>query len=168
MVPDYKVVANIPYYLTSNLVRVISETSNRPTCAVLLVQKEVAERIAAPAGKMSLLSVSAQYYWDVRLHDVVPAELFTPPPKVDSQIVSLTRRETDLFPNVDEKQFFRIVKAGYSSRRKTLHNALSAGLGISKPAASALLQTADIEPMLRAQNLTLANWHQLYLASRDS
>lgn len=161
---DYKIVANIPYYLTSNLVRVISETPNQPAKVALLVQKEVAERIAAQPGKMSLLSVSAQFYWDVQLYDEVPAELFTPPPKVDSQIVGFTRRAQPLFPDVDPKQFFRIVKAGYSSRRKTLLNALSGGLGIDKAQAAKLLEVSGVEPGLRAQTLTLEQWHQLYLA----
>jgi len=165
---DYKIVANIPYYLTSNLVRVISETPNRPTLVALLVQKEVAERIAAKPGKMSLLSVSAQFYWDVRLHDVVPAELFTPPPKVDSQIVSFTRRTAPLFASVDEKQFFRLVKAGYSSRRKTLLNALSGGLVTDKASIEALLAKADISPSLRAQNLSLDEWYRLYQAANNT
>ena len=161
---DYKIVANIPYYLTSNLVRVISETPNQPAKVALLVQKEVAERIAARPGKMSLLSVSAQFYWDVQLHDEVPAELFTPPPKVDSQIVAFTRRSQPLFSDVDPKQFFRIVKAGYSSRRKTLLNALSGGLGLDKSQTTKLLESAGVAPQLRAQTLTLDQWHQLYLA----
>jgi 16S rRNA (adenine1518-N6/adenine1519-N6)-dimethyltransferase len=164
--PVYKIVANIPYYLTSNLVRVISETPNPPTKVALLVQKEVAQRIAAKPGKMSLLSVSAQFYWDVRLHDEVPAELFTPPPKVDSQIVGLSRRPQPLFDDVDTKQFFRIVKAGYSSRRKTLLNALSGGLGLDKAATNELLQKAGLNPGLRAQNLALDEWYALYLAAK--
>jgi 16S rRNA (adenine1518-N6/adenine1519-N6)-dimethyltransferase len=162
--PDYKIVANIPYYLTSNLVRVISEAPNRPTKVALLVQKEVAQRLAAPAGKMSLLSVSTQYYWDVQLHDVVPAELFTPPPKVDSQIVSFIRRPSPLFVDVDDKKFFRIVKAGYSARRKTLENSLSGGLGIDKTAARERLESAGLKSSLRAQNLSLEGWHSLYKA----
>jgi 16S rRNA (adenine1518-N6/adenine1519-N6)-dimethyltransferase len=122
--PGYKVVANIPYYLTSNLVRLLSETPNPPQTAVLLVQKEVAERVAAAPGAMSLLSVTAQYYWEVSLDMMVPARLFTPPPKVDSQILVLHRRQAPLFTDIDTKQLFWLVKAGYSSRRKTLHNSL--------------------------------------------
>lgn len=163
----YKIVANIPYYLTSNLVRVISETPNQPSQVALLVQKEVAQRIAAAPGKMSLLSVSAQFYWEVSLHDEVPAELFTPPPKVDSQIVAFQRRPQPLFPDVDPKQFFRVVKAGYSSRRKTLLNALSGGLGIDKPQTTQLLDAAGIAPQLRAQNLTLEQWYALYQVAKN-
>ncbi len=160
--PDYKIVANIPYYLTSNLIRVISETSNQPACAVLLVQKEVAERVAALPGDMSLLSVSAQFYWQVSVGRIVKSELFTPPPKVDSQILVLKRHPSPLFPDVEIKRFFRLVKAGYSGRRKTLENALSGGLGISKQVAAALLAAAELPPMIRAQSLSLVQWHNLY------
>jgi 16S rRNA (adenine1518-N6/adenine1519-N6)-dimethyltransferase len=160
----YKVVANIPYYLTSNLIRVLSESANPPAKVALLVQKEVAQRVAAAPGDMSLLSVSAQYYWEVSLGPVVLAELFTPPPKVDSQILVMDRRTDPLFPDVDTKLFFRIVKAGYAGRRKTVHNSLSAGLQLSKDETAELLTAANIIPSLRAQNLTLADWHRLYLA----
>lgn len=163
----YKVVANIPYYLTSNLIRVLSESTNPPKQAALLVQKEVAQRVAAQPGDMSLLSVSAQYYWEVSLGQVVPAELFTPPPKVDSQILILHYRTDPVFAHVDVKQYFRIVKAGYAGRRKTLHNSLSAGLQLSKSETAALLSAANIAPNLRAQNLTLADWHRLYEAYND-
>lgn len=157
----YKVVANIPYYLTSNLIRVLSESSNPPESVVLLVQKEVAERVSAQPGKMSLLSVSAQFYWEVSLGLAVPANLFTPPPKVDSQIVILDRRKKPLF-DVDQKEFFQIVKAGFGERRKTLSNSLSGGLRMTKSETELLLSQAGIDPGLRAQALSLENWYQLY------
>lgn len=163
--PDYKIVANIPYYLTSHLIRVISETTNRPSVAVLLVQKEVAERAAASPGGMSLLSVMAQFYWEVGTGFVVPAELFTPPPKVDSQILILQRRSEPLFSDVDTKQFFRLVKAGFGERRKKLRSSLSGGLHITKPEAEQLLVKAGIDPNLRAQALSLEDWHSLYKAN---
>lgn len=161
---DYKVVANIPYYLTSNLVRVMSESTNRPTHAALLVQKEVAERVAAGPGDMSLLSVTAQFYWEASKGELVPAKLFTPPPKVDSQILILKRRDTTLFPDVDPKSFFRVVKAGFSNRRKTLLNSLSGGLQMDKTATKDLLESAKITPTSRPQELSLEQWHNLYLA----
>ncbi|HVS58149.1 MAG TPA: 16S rRNA (adenine(1518)-N(6)/adenine(1519)-N(6))-dimethyltransferase RsmA [Candidatus Saccharimonadales bacterium] len=164
MPPGYKVVANIPYYLTSNLIRVLSETPNPPSIAVLLVQKEVAQRVAAKAGDMSTLSVTAQYYWQVSLADEVPAELFTPPPKVDSQILVLKRHPQPLFPNVDTKVFFKLVKAGFGERRKKLRSSLSGGLHIAKGQAEQLLAAASIDPNLRAQALSLEQWHQLYVA----
>lgn len=158
----YKVVANIPYYLTSNLIRVISETSNQPEAAVLLVQKEVAERVTAKSGDMSILSVTAQFYWDVSLGMQVPAHLFTPSPKVDSQILILKRRAQPLFEDVDVKVFFGVVKAGFSQRRKTLLNSLSAGLRLSKEVVQQLCDEADILTTRRAQTLSLTEWHNLY------
>lgn len=158
----YKVVANIPYYLTSNLIRVLSESANPPSQAALLMQKEVAERVVAKPGDMSLLSVSAQFYWEVRLGPIVPAALFTPPPKVDSQILIMQYRSQPLFPDVDTRQFFRVVKAGYAGRRKTLLNSLSAGLQLPKPAVAELLGNADIPPSLRAQNISLEGWYRIY------
>ncbi len=162
--PDYKVVANIPYYLTSKLVRVLSESPNQPLLAALLVQKEVAERLAAKPGELSILGVTAQFYWEISLGPVVGAELFTPPPKVDSQIVVLKRRALPLFTNIDVRGFFRIVKAGFGARRKTLLNSLGAGLHLDKQQAAALLTQAGINPQLRAQNLSLDDWHTLYTA----
>jgi 16S rRNA (adenine1518-N6/adenine1519-N6)-dimethyltransferase len=162
--PDYKLVANIPYYLTSNLIRVLSETSNPPIIAALLVQKEVAERLSSGPGGMSLLSVSAQFYWEVSLGELVPAYLFTPPPKVDSRIVILKRRPNLLFQDIEPASFFRMVKAGFSQRRKTLLNSLSSGLHTPKDEMEALLQKASIDPKLRAQNLSLDEWHTLYKA----
>lgn len=165
----YKIVANIPYYLTANLMRILAdEPTHKPTHASLLMQKEVAERITERPGNMSFISVLTQYYYESGLGMEVPAELFTPPPKVDSQILILKRRETPLFVNVDTKEFFRIAKAGFSAKRKKLRSSLSAGLRISKPEAEALLVNAGIDPNLRAQALALEDWHQLYLAIRSS
>lgn len=161
---DYKVVANIPYYLTSNLIRVLSESPNPPQAAVLLVQKEVAQRVAARPGDLSTLSVTAQFYWQVSLADEVSAELFTPPPKVDSQILVLKRRPELLFPDADTKIFFRLVKAGFGARRKKLRSSLSGGLHVSKEQAERLLDSAGIDPNLRAQALSLEEWHRLYQA----
>jgi 16S rRNA (adenine1518-N6/adenine1519-N6)-dimethyltransferase len=165
--PDYKVVANIPYYLTSNLLRVLCESPNHFSKAALLIQKEVAERVCAGAGQMSLLSVSVQFYCEVSLGLVVPADLFTPPPKVDSQILKLTFRAKPLFPGIDVKLFFRIVKAGFAQRRKTLLNALSAGLGQSREEATRLLEAAGIDPGTRAQTLSLSQWYKLYEAYQN-
>lgn len=161
---DYKVIANIPYYLTSNLLRVLSEAENSPQKVVLLIQKEVAERVVAGSDSMSLLSVSAQFYWEVSLGQVVKAELFTPPPKVDSQILIMRHRPQPLFADIDTKQLFRIVKAGFSGRRKTLLNSLSAGLQLEKPQTRDMLEKAGVVPTLRAQNLSLEGWHDIYQA----
>lgn len=160
--PHYKVVANIPYYLTSNLIRTLSESTNPFDVAAILIQKEVAERVASEPGQMSILSVSAQFYCEVSLGPVVPADMFTPPPKVDSQVLVLKYRDEPLFEDVDTKQFFRVVKAGFSQKRKTLVNALSGGLAISKDQAKQMLEAADIAPNQRAQALSLDDWYALY------
>lgn len=164
----YKVVANIPYYLTSKLLRVLCESSNPFDKAAILIQKEVAERVCAKPGDMSLLSVSVQYYCQVRLTELVPAELFTPPPKVDSQILALEFRKEPLFPNIDEKMFFHVVKAGFAQRRKTLANSLSGGLRISRDQAILLLDQAGISPTARAQTLSLEQWYALYKAVKSA
>lgn len=161
--PGYKVVANIPYYLTSNLLRRMCEAENHFSKSALLVQKEVAERVCAKPGDMSILSVSVQFYCNVSLGKIVPADLFTPPPKVDSQILILEFRDTPLF-DVDKYKFFRLVKAGFSEKRKKLRSSLSGGLAISKQAAEKLLISAEIDPNLRAQALSLDDWHRLYIA----
>jgi len=161
----YKVVANIPYYLTSNLIRVLSESANPPERAIVLIQKEVAERVAAKPGDMSLLSITAQFYWEVSLDRVVKAELFTPPPKVDSQILCLKRRAKPLFDDIEPKQLFRLAKAGFGERRKTLLNSLSGGLHLDKPAVRDILQRAGLAENLRAQNLSLEDWHKLTKAT---
>ena len=158
---NYKVVANIPYYLTSNLIRILSESANPPELMILLVQKEVAERLAASPGQMSLLSVSAQLYYKPRLGQVVPAGLFEPPPKIDSQVI-IMRRQPPIFQDLDTKVFFRLVKAGFAGRRKKLRGSLAAGLGVDKTEADKLLEKAGIDGDLRAQNLSLDDWHKLY------
>lgn len=160
----YKVVANIPYYLTSNLLRVLSESTNPPETIVLLVQKEVAERVAAEPGGMSLLSVSVQLYYQARLGVKVPAMLFTPPPKVDSQVLILTRRAQPLFTDLNDKLFFALVKAGFSERRKKLKSSLSGGLRADKSAVAQILEQAQIDPDKRAQELSLTDWYALSVA----
>lgn len=157
----YKVVANIPYYLTSNLLRVLSESANPPQTIVLLVQKEVAERVAARPGDMSLLSVSVQLYYQAELGVKVPAIMFTPPPKVDSQILILNRRKGKLFTDTTEDQILTVVKAGFSARRKTLLNSLSASLRLDKSQTTQILQKAGLDPRQRPQELSLENWHKL-------
>ncbi len=157
----YKVVANIPYYLTSKLIRVLSESSNPPVSVTLLIQKEVAQRLAAGPGSMSLLTVSAGMYFIPGLGPVVPAGLFTPPPKVDSQIVHLERRKKPLFGKTDSKKLFRVVKAGFSNRRKTLLNSLSSGLQLSKEETTHFLDISQIDPKCRPQELSPEQWIRL-------
>jgi 16S rRNA (adenine1518-N6/adenine1519-N6)-dimethyltransferase len=158
---DYSVCANIPYYLTSKLLRILSESSNPPAACALLIQKEVAERVCAEAGQTSMLSISTQFYFETHLGDLVPAKLFTPAPKVDSQVLILVRRTQPLF-QVNEKQYFRVIKAGFSERRKTLRNSLSGGLHITKEQVEQVLEVSRIKPTARAQELTHEQWYALY------
>lgn len=158
---DYKVVANVPYYITSRIIERLMTAHNKPSIAVLLVQKEVAERIAARPGDMSILAVSAQLYAEASLGALVPRRFFTPPPKVDSQVIVLRTRTTPLVPAEDERALFRVVKAGFRAKRKKLRSSISAGLAITKPAAEELLRHANIDPELRAEDLSIDDWLRL-------
>jgi len=155
---NYVVVANVPYYITSKIIQLLTTAVNKPRTIVLLIQKEVAERLAAKPGDMSILALSAQIYAEVRLGDVVPAEFFTPPPKVDSQVVILETRPEALVTPELEKTFFRVVKAGFVAKRKKVRSSLASGLHISKPEAEALLVKHGISPDDRAEDLTIENW----------
>lgn len=155
---DYKVVANVPYYITSKIIQRFSETSNPPSVMVLLIQKEVAERLAAGPGDYSILAVAAQVFHEVELDQVVPSELFTPPPKVDSQVVILRRRALPLVDKAYQADFFRLVKAGFSAKRKKLRSSLAGSLRLSKPVVESLLNQAAIEPNARAEDLSIDQW----------
>lgn len=159
--PDYKVVANIPYYITAQLLRMFTEIANKPKTATLLVQKEVAERVVAQPGSMSLLALSVQMHFDVALAEVIPREHFTPRPQVDSQILCLSRLEVPRI-TVEDHDFFRLAKAGFGERRKKLRSALAGGLQVSKQDIDAILIDADIHPAARAQELSFAEWQRLY------
>ena len=157
----YKVVANVPYYITSKIVEKLMTAENKPSIAVLLVQKEVAERIATESGNMSVLSVSVQIFAEAELDIEVPRQFFTPPPKVDSQVVALRTRDNPLITPEDQRDFFRIVKAGFSAKRKKLRSSLSGGLGIDKSVAEELLKNAGISPDARAEDLAIEDWKRL-------
>lgn len=162
----YSVVANVPYYITSKIVQYLVTSGNPPKAVVLLIQKEVAQRIVAAPGDMSILAISAQVYAEARLGIPVPAEYFTPPPKVDSQVVVLETRDTPLVAKDDERAFFRLVKAGFAAKRKKLRSSLSGGLHMSKPDVETLLAAAGISPELRAEDLSIQQWAQLLAVYR--
>ncbi len=159
----YKVVANVPYYITGKIVNMLTIAQNRPSVAVLLVQREVAERLAAQPGNMSILAVSAQVFAEISLGDIVPAKMFTPPPRVDSQVVILKMRDQPLVAPEQEKAFFRMVKAGFSAKRKKLRSSLSGGLGISKVEVEKMLERAGISPDDRAEDLSIKDWSSLVI-----
>ena len=165
---NYVVVANVPYYITSKIVQLLTTSVNKPRTIVLLIQKEVAERMAAEPGDMSILAVSSQVYAEVSLGDLVPAEFFTPPPKVDSQVVILEMRSEALVAPELEKDFFRVVKAGFSAKRKKLRSSISSGLHISKPEAESLLLAATISPEDRAEDLSIDDWVRLTTTYRST
>lgn len=157
----YVVAANVPYYITSKIVHHLMTSENKPRTTVLLIQKEVAQRLAAEPGDMSILALSAQIYAHVELDQVVPAEFFEPAPKVDSQVVVLHTREKALIQPEDEKAFFRVVKAGFAAKRKKLRTSLASGLHISKEQIAAFLYEHDIDPDQRAQDLSIEDWRTI-------
>ncbi len=157
----YVVVANVPYYITSKIVQKLMTAKNKPRIAVLLVQKEVAERIAAKPGAMSLLALSAQVYAETSLGVEVPREFFTPPPEVDSQVIILTTRSSSLVGLGDEAQFFRVARAGFGEKRKKLRSSLAGGLHMEKSAVDTVLQKVGISPEARAQELSIQQWQDL-------
>ena len=157
----YKVVANVPYYITAKIISRLLSAANKPSVAVLLVQKEVAERLAAAPGAMSVLAVSAQVTSEVTLGPVIKSEYFTPPPKVDSQVVILKTRREGALAGLDEAAFFRVVKAGFSERRKKLRSSIAGGLQLPKPDAEALLERAGLSGDSRAQDLSIEQWVRL-------
>lgn len=158
---DYKVVANLPYYLTSHIIRKFLEERNKPKQMVILVQKEVAERICARPNKMNVLGISVQFYGEPTLITVVPREAFYPTPQVNSAIVRINLYNSPLFSDVEPAKFFRLVKAGFSEKRKQLINSLS-GLGLERPELEQLLKKSEIDPQRRPETLSLAEWHSIY------
>lgn len=157
---SYKVVANLPYYITSAALRHLLETEQPPSLAVLMVQWEVAQRICAEPGELSILAVSVQFYVEPRIVQRVPASAFFPRPKVDSAILQLTMR-THPAVDVDPADFFRIVRAGFGQKRKQVHNSLAAGLHLDKSTVQTWLEQANIDPSRRAETLRLEEWGAL-------
>jgi 16S rRNA (adenine1518-N6/adenine1519-N6)-dimethyltransferase len=165
--PPYVVVANLPYYIASAVLRHFLESAQPPARMIVMVQAEVGQSIAAPPGRMSLLSVSVQFYAQARVLFYVPPRSFRPPPKVRSAVIRLDVRPQPAVAVDDRQAFFQLVQAGFAAPRKQLRNALALGLGIDPPSARSLLDTANIDASRRAQTLTLDEWGQLYRAWRE-
>lgn len=161
---NYLVVANIPYYITSAVFRHLLEAAPRPRSIVLTIQKEVATRICAGPGEMSLLALSVQVYGKPSIAATIPAGAFYPAPKVDSAVIRVEMYPQPLISTGHLETFFRLAKAGFSQKRKTLRNSLAGGMGISGEQAGALLTNAHIDPMRRAETLSLPEWAQLTTA----
>lgn len=159
--PEYLVVANIPYYITSAIIRHLLESERKPRRIVLTIQKEVAERICAQPGDLSLLALSVQVYGQPRIAAKIPASAFFPAPNVDSAVLVIDIHPQPLIPTSLLETFFRLIKAGFSQKRKTLRNSLSAGLHIAPAQAESMLREAGIDPMRRAETLSIAEWEAL-------
>ncbi len=157
----YKVVANLPYYITSPVLRHFLESSVKPEVMVVMVQKEVAEAIVAGPGQRSVLSISVQFYGRPSIVTYVPAAAFYPAPEVDSAVVKI-----DVYPrppvDVDEEGFFKLVRAGFTAARKQAANSLAQGLKLPKAEVLALLENANINPQRRAETFTLEEWATLW------
>ncbi len=160
----YFVVANIPYYISSAIIRRLLEAEARPTRMVLTVQQEVADRICAKDGKLSLLALSVQVFGAPRIEARIPAGCFYPAPDVDSAVLSIALYPQPLIALDALDDFFRLAHAGFSQKRKTLRNALSAGLGLPASETEKLLATAEIDPQRRAETLSITEWGQLTAA----
>jgi 16S rRNA (adenine1518-N6/adenine1519-N6)-dimethyltransferase len=157
----YLAVANIPYYITSAIVRHLLENTPQPRRLVLTIQKEVAERICAQPGDLSLLALSVQVYGEPRIAGRIPAGAFFPVPKVDSAVLRVDIYAEPRVPREMLNVFFRLVRAGFSQKRKTIRNALSSGLRVRPQDVEGLLREAGIDPMRRAETLSLEEWQRL-------
>lgn len=158
----YKVVANLPYYITSPVLRHFLEAELKPELMVVMVQKEVAEEITAKPGKMSLLGIGVQLYGEPEIVDYVPAECFYPEPEVDSALLKVVPHSKSPVDISDREGFFSLVRAGFSASRKQLANSLTQGLRVPKNDVLSLLEKAVIEPQRRAETLTIEEWARLW------
>jgi 16S rRNA (adenine1518-N6/adenine1519-N6)-dimethyltransferase len=160
---DYKVVANLPYYITSAVLRHLLEARHQPILLVILVQREVAQQLTAVPNSMSQLAVGVQFYGRPRIVAQVPAGAFYPRPQVDSALVRVELDHPSRFPETDHRRFFEIVRAGFGVRRKQLHNALARGLEMNADEVNTRLLRAGIDPRRRAESLSLEEWQRVYL-----
>ena len=158
---EYIVVANIPYYISSAIIRHLMEAQRRPKRVVLTVQKEVAERVLARDGKMSLLSLSVQVFGQVSMAGTIPAGSFFPAPEVDSAVLKVELYPEPLVPFNQQVTFFKLAHAGFGQKRKTLRNSLSAGLALTGAEVEKLLLEIGIDPRRRAETLSILEWKKL-------
>jgi 16S rRNA (adenine1518-N6/adenine1519-N6)-dimethyltransferase len=164
--PGYLVVANIPYYITSMLIRHLLEAVVKPRRMALTIQKEVAQRICAKPGDLSLLALSVQVFGNPQVALSIPAGSFYPAPKVDSALLVVDMLPEPLIPREDLVEFFSLAKSAFSHKRKMLHNALAGYMGLGSAGAARLLELAAVEPDRRAQTLALEEWGRLAAASK--
>lgn len=166
--PQFLVVANIPYNITSHLIRHLLETKKKPSRIVLTVQYEVATRICANPPDTSLLALSVQVYGVPSIAARIPAGAFFPSPSVDSAVLKIDLRSKPVIQPQNLDLFFKLIKAGFRQKRKNLRNSLSSGLSISKINTENMLLQTGIDPKRRAQSLTLDEWNALTLQFNQS
>jgi 16S rRNA (adenine1518-N6/adenine1519-N6)-dimethyltransferase len=157
----YVIIANIPYYITSAVLRHCLESHTKPQRMILTIQKEVARRICQTPGNMSLLALSVQVYGTPKILFDIPAGAFFPSPNVDSTVLSIDLFDEPLIPQDELETFFQWSKAGFSQKRKKLRNSLSAGLRISAQEVEDIFAGAGLDPQRRAETLSIEEWHQL-------
>jgi len=156
----YKVIANLPYYITTAVLRHFLESARRPAILVVMLQKEVAQRIAAPQGDLNLLAISVQVYGQPKLVTKVPAAAFYPSPNVESAVLKIETFATPRI-DVDPEKFFKVVAAGFSTPRKQIHNALAQRIWLPPGGATEVLEAAGIDPMRRARTVSIEEWNTL-------
>ncbi len=161
IIKNYKVVANIPYYITGKIVQLFLQLKHKPQSLTLLMQKEVAQNLAAKPGALNLMAISTQLYADVKLLTVVPAFKFYPAPKVDSAAVQIILHDPPRYQVGDDKKLFRILHACFAGKRKQLHNTLTNNLLLDKELVDKVLNDLHIERSVRPQQLTIEQWLEL-------
>lgn len=158
---SYKVVANIPYYITGKILQMLFAAENKPESITILTQKEVAENIVARKGKLSVLAISVQIFGLPKIIRAVPAKSFYPAPKVDSAILKIDLFKKPKFEIEDEKKFFKVVKACFAGKRKQIHNTLVNNLKLNKDEVAGILLSLKINPAARPQELGIEEWIEL-------
>lgn len=158
---EYKVVANIPYYVTGKILQMLMTAKFKPTSVTILTQKEVAQNVTAKAWDYSLLSISVQLYGEPKILQIVPAKSFYPAPKVDSAILHIDLHSKTKYEIPDEKKFFSVLRACFSGKRKQIHNTLKNNLKLNAEQVSAVLSAAKINPTARPQELSIEKWIEL-------
>ena len=159
---EYKVVANLPYYAATPIVRRFLEARHKPTTLVVMVQREVGQEMTASPGKMGILSVATQVYGSPRIVATVPSKAFRPSPNVTSAVVRIDTYAEPAVKFDSAEKFFTLVRAGFSAPRKQIHNSLKNGLEVGPEQVMALLKNAGISPTRRAQTLSIDEWGDLH------
>ncbi len=158
---SYKVVANIPYYITGKILQMLMTAKHKPESITVLTQKEVAQNLVAKAGNLSIMAISVQLYGSPKIIQIVPARSFYPAPKVDSAVIKIEVYKKPKFELEDEKKFFKILKACFAGKRKQIHNTLASNLDMPKEQVAQILETLKISPSARPQELTIEKWAEL-------